>query len=194
MKHLYLLLISTIAFFSFTTTDPPTGLKIGDTAPDFSGTNQKGKVIHLKESLKSGPVVILFYRGEWCPYCNRQLKTIQDSLQFITHKGASVIAVTPENAENRNKTIEKTTASFHILSDDHSKIMHAYQVAFLLDDKTTEKYKGYGIVLPERNGTNGAELPVPAVYIVNKEGKITYRHFDQDYTKRASVKELIDHL
>lgn len=194
MKHLFLFIVTTLSYFSFNTVDPPAGLKVGDVAPDFSGSDQHGKKIQLKESLKSGPVVVLFYRGEWCPYCNRQLQMLQDSLQFITGKGASVIAITPENSENRTKTIAKTKASFHILSDDHSSIMHAYGVAFTLDEKTTAQYKGYGIVLSERNGTNGNELPVPAVYIVNKKGRIAYRHFDTDYTKRASIKEIVEHL
>jgi len=194
MKYLSLLIISAFAFFSFTIFESPSGLQIGDTAPEFSGINQLDKEIHLNEALKTGPVVIFFYRGEWCPYCNRQLKLLQDSLKFITDKGATVIAITPENSSNRSKTIEKTKASFNIISDEHSKIMHAYKVAFQLDEKTTEAYKGYGIILPERNDTNGSDLPVPAVYIVNKEGKITYRYFNQDYTRRASVKEIVAHL
>lgn len=194
MKHLSVRIILAFTFFSFTLTAQPTGLKAGDVAPDFSGINQEGKEIHLKEMLKSGAVVVFFYRGEWCPYCNRQLKTLQDSIHFITDKGAGVVAVTPENADNRSKTIEKTKASFNIVSDDHSKIMNAYRVTFQLDEKTTQAYKGYGVILPERNGTNGNDLPVPAVYIINKEGTIIYRYFDQDYTKRASVKEIVSHL
>lgn len=194
MKHLSLLTVIAFTLFSFTLISQPAGLKIGDLAPNFSGRNQQGKEIHLKESLKSGPVVLLFYRGEWCPYCNRQLKTLQDSLKLITDKGATVVAITPENTDNRNKTIEKTNASFNILSDDHSKIMNAYHVTFQLDEKTTQAYKGYGIILSERNGTNGNDLPVPAVYIISKDGKISYRFFDTDYTKRASVKEIVNHL
>jgi peroxiredoxin len=194
MKQVSIFIVIAIACFSFIISDQPAGLNIGDTAPDFTGMNQKSKEIHLKELLKSGPVVVLFYRGEWCPYCNKQLGTLQDSMKFILEKGASIVAVTPETIDNVEKTIEKTKASFNIISDNHSKIMHDYKVAFVPDEKTTEKYKGYGIVLPERNGTNGNELPVPAVYIIDKEGKITYRYFDHDYRKRASVKEIIDHL
>lgn len=194
MKRISFLALLAFACFSFIIADKPTGLSVGDAAPDFSGVNQNGKKIQLKESLKSGPVVIFFYRGEWCPYCNKQLKSLQDSLKYITDKGAGIIAITPENTENRNLTIEKTKATFNILSDDHSKIMHAYNVAFELDEKTTQAYKGYGVVLSERNGTNGEEIPVPAVYIVNKEGKIIYRYFNPDYTKRASVKEIVSHL
>ena len=194
MKHVSFLTIFAIACFSFIVSDKPVGLAVGDVAPDFSGSNQNGKEIHLKESLKSGPVVLFFYRGEWCPYCNKQLKSLQDSLKFITDKGAGIIAVTAEMSSNRKITVEKTKATFDIISDDHSKIMHSYKVAYELDEKTTQAYKNYGIVLSDRNGSNGSELPVPAVYIINKEGKITYRYFDLDYTKRASVKEIVSHL
>lgn len=193
MKHVSFLVLLTSICFSFATAQP-TGLSVGDTAPDFSGINQQGKKIQLSEALKSRPVVLLFYRGEWCPYCNQQLKAIQDSLKFMTDKGATIIAVTPETSDNRDLTIEKTKATFNIISDEHTKIMQAYKVAFELDGKTTEAYKGYGIVLPEKNGTNGNQLPVPAVYIINQDGKISYVHFNADYTKRASVKEIVEHL
>ncbi len=194
MKHFSFLMIIAALGLSFMITDQPTGLSVGDTAPEFTGINQQGKKIQLSELVKSGSVVILFYRGEWCPYCNKQLKNLQDSLQLITDKGASVVAISPENSHNRNLTIEKTKAEFNLISDEHSQIMKNYKVAYEMDAGTREKYKGYGIVLTERNGSNGNELPVPAVYIINRQGKITYRFFDQDYTKRASVQELVNHL
>ncbi len=115
-------------------------------------------------------------------------------MKFITDKGVSIIAISPETSENISKTIEKTKASFHIISDDHAKIMTDYIVVYEMDEKTREEYKGYGIILTERNGTNGNDLPIPAVYIINKEGKIIYRHVNADYTKRASVKEIVSHL
>jgi len=172
----------------------PTGLAANETAPAFSGVDQNGKKIVLKDLLKKGSVVLVFYRGEWCPYCNKQLMQLQDSLALIIKKGASLIAVSPEKAEKITKTIQKTKATYSILSDDSLKIMSAYKVAFELDEKTTKKYKGYGINLQEMNGNNGNNLPVPAVYIIDKSGKITYRYFDADYKKRISVKEILLHL
>jgi peroxiredoxin len=194
MKKIVLLLTIFAVTVSFIINDKATGLNVGDIAPDFTAKNQNNKEVNLKEMLKSGSVVLLFYRGEWCPYCNRQLKALEDSLSLILAKGAQVIAVSPENQENIDKTIEKTKASYTIVSDENLKIMNAYKVAFELDAKTTEKYKGWGIDLLERNSSNGNNLPVPAVYVINKQCKITYRYFDSNYKNRPSVQELLNNL
>lgn len=172
----------------------PSGLSINDKAPQFTATDQKGNNINLKKQLKKGSVVLIFYRGQWCPYCNKQLKQLEDSIGFIKQKGATVLAITPELPENISKTIEKTTASYSILYDEGLKIMSAYKVAFKVDDKTVEKYKGFGIDFSKANGSNGANLPVPAVYVINKKGLIVYRYFDVDYKKRSSIKDILDHL
>jgi peroxiredoxin len=150
--------------------------------------------MRLKDLVKKGNVVLIFYRGNWCPYCNRQLSQLQDSLQFIIDKGAQVIAVTPEQPEGILKTIEKTKASFPIIFDEDRKIMKAYDVSFAVDEKSISRYKMAGIDLEENNGKNGANLPVPAVYIINKESTIIYRFFEPNYKKRASVKEIIKNL
>jgi len=194
MKKLLLFLLLLVTILSFTTTNTPQGLNVNDSAPNFTAIDQNGKIVNLKELLKKGSVVMVFYRGEWCPYCNKQLLALEDSLILLTKKGASIIAVSPEKGENIAKTIQKTKATFSVLSDDSLKIMSAYKVAFELDAKTTEKYKGYGINLMEKNGSSGNNLPVPAVYIINKEGKITYRYFDVNYKNRVSVSEILKHL
>ena len=194
MKKLAFLLVISLIALSFITNDKPTGLNVGDMAPDFTAKNQSNKDVNLKELLKSGSVVLLFYRGEWCPFCNQQLQALQDSMGLITAKGAHIIAVSPEKGENIAKTIKKTKATFNVVSDDNSKILNAYKVAFELDENTTEKYKGYGVNLIERNGSNGNNLPVPAVYVINKDGKIAYRYFDENYRKRASVQEILKNL
>jgi peroxiredoxin len=172
----------------------PEGLNVNDKAPQFKAKANDGSMVSLKKALKKGPVVLIFYRGQWCPYCNKQLKGMQDSLSFIKAKGAQIFAITPETNENVMKTVEKTKASFPVLSDSGLAIMTAYKVAFKVDDKTIEKYKGYGIDFDKANGTNGATLPVPAVYIISKKGIITYRYFDKDYSKRPSVKDILEHL
>ncbi len=185
--------ISALVLLSQAQTNPA-GLQVNDKAPEFTAKDQNGKVISLEGALKNGKVVLIFYRGQWCPYCNNQLKSVEDSLSFITAKGASVLAITPEQPAMVGKTIEKTKATYSILSDDHLKIMKAYDVAYSLDAATVEKYKGYGIDFSSANGNNGANLPVPAVYIIDTNGNIAYRHFDTDYTKRASIQEIVDHL
>ena len=176
------------------TTVYPEGLKVGDKAPMFSAKNQDGKEMDLKQLLKKGDVVMLFYRGQWCPYCNQQLKKVNDSLQMITSKGATVLAITPETAENIAKTIEKTKAGFSIIEDMNLAIMKQYKVNFAVDDNTIVKYKNYGIDFDKANGSNSANLPVPATYIIGTNGLIKYAFFDVDYKKRASVKDIIQHL
>ena len=193
MKHIIFALLLGLPFYSFKE-GMPAGLSINDTAPDFTSKDQNGKVVHLKSQLQQGMVVLIFYRGEWCPYCNRQLQHLEDSLALITAKGATLIAITPESAENVSKTIQKTKAAFSILTDDNLKIMTAYKVAYALDPATTKKYKGFGIDMAERNGNNGNNLPIPAVYIINKEDKVIYRYFDENYKNRASVAEILSHL
>ncbi|MDQ2753073.1 MAG: AhpC/TSA family protein [Bacteroidota bacterium] len=137
---------------------------------------------------------MVFYRGQLCPYCNRQLSQLQDSVSFIRQKGASLIAVSPETSENINKTVEKTKAAYPVLSDEGLKIMNSYHVTYTIDSATINKYKQYGLDFNTLNGKNGEHLPVPAVYIIDKNDIIIYVHFDPDYTKRASVKEILTYL
>lgn len=174
--------------------DVPKGLNINDPAPVFTAIDQNGKSVSLSKLLLNGPVVLVFYRGQWCPHCNKHLKKLEDSLNFIRGKGATVVAITPEKPESISKTIEKTKASYSIVFDEGLKIMKSYDVAFAVDSKTIERYKGYGIDFNEANAGNGANLPVPALYIIGKDGKIIYRHFDTNYTKRPSVAEILAHL
>lgn len=175
-------------------TQYPQGLKAGDKAPDFILKEESGKNISLNELLKTGKVVLVFYRGQWCPHCNKHLSRLNDSLQLIKDKGANVVAITPEVQENINKTIKKTKAVFPVLFDDGMKVMEAYKVNFKVDDKTVEKYKGYGIDFDKANGSNGASLPVPATYIVDRNGLVQRVFFNADYTKRPSVQQILDNL
>ena len=195
MKKIFVPILALLMVVVMNAQDAPKGLNLNDKAPEFTARDQHGKKIGLKDQLKQGAVVLVFYRGQWCPHCNKQLKKLEDSLSLIIAKGASLIAVTPEKPENISVTIEKTKASYPILFDDGLKIMKSYDVAFAVDSKTIERYKGYGIDFLKVNGdTNGANLPVPALYVINKEGKIVFRHFDKDYTKRPSVAEILDHI
>ncbi len=172
----------------------PEGLFIGSKAPDFTGTDQQGQSLRLKDLLKKGKVVLLFYRGFWCPYCNKQLARFQDSLSFILEKGAVLIAVSPEKPDNILKTTEKTGASFSILHDKDRKIMNAYQVSFEVPEQTIARYKNTGIDLEKLNGENGTFLPVPAMYIIDGESTVRFRFFENDYKKRPSVREILDNL
>lgn len=175
--------------------EKPEGLFINSKAPDFKATDQYKNEIRLKDVLKDSLVVLVFYRGQWCPFCNRQLKKLEDSLSLINGKGARLIAVSPEKPEYISKTIEKTGASYPLLYDKDMKIMKAYAVSFEVDEKTVSRYKNADIDLAEANGQKEkVYLPIPAVYIISKEGTILYRFFDSDYKKRPSVKEIINNL
>lgn len=194
MKKNFFSLIA-ILVYNFTIAQmAPQGLPVGASAPNFSAKDQNGKAIVLKDVLKQGPAVLIFYRGEWCPYCNKQLSELNDSIGFILAKGAKVIAISPENSMNVEKTIKKTKATYPIISDNDTKIMTDYKVNFTPDMETTTKYKDYGIDLNERNGAHKNTLPVPTVYIVDRSGKITFKHLDENIMKRASVKEILEHL
>jgi peroxiredoxin len=172
------------------------GLTIHTQAPEFIAKDQNGKDISLTSLREQGPVVVLFYRGNWCPYCNKQLKELQDSLQYITSKGASVVAITPEATEGVEKTVNKTGASFPIIYDQGVKISKAYSVSYEVDTATVNKYKTNWNVdfLKINEQKEKAYLPVPAVYIIDKSGMITYRFFESDVTQRPSVQELIKNL
>jgi len=194
MKKVLFTICLLIAIFSANAQSAPEGLFIGSKAPDFKAKDQNGTEVHLKDSLKKGKVILVFYRGHWSPDCNKELKRLQDSLQLIKDKGAMLIAVTPEKPESVSKTVEKTTATYSILSDDKLKIMKAYDVAFEVPENVLTRYHNTGIDVEANNGTNGKFLPVPAVYIIDKESNITYRFFEPDYKKRPSVKEILRNL
>ena len=188
------LLIATGILFSLRVS-AQTGLKNDAIAPEFTARDNSGKTLNLKVLLKShNAVVLFFYRGQWCPYCNKQIKQLQDSLQLLTGKGAYVIGVTPETSENISKTIDKTHASFSIIQDKDYRIMKAYDVNYTVNDETLSHLKKYGIDLEKNNGNKDHVLPVPATYVINSSGKISFVHFDKDYTRRASVSSLLNVL
>ena len=172
----------------------PEGLAVGAVAPKFQATDQFNNPFDLEEQLKNGPVVMIFYRGHWCKYCNRQLEELSDSLSFIIEKGASVVTITPEIMEFVDETSKKYNNSFRILSDTDMKIMDAYKVRFEVDKGTSTKYKIWGIKLNEFNGDNGTNLPVPATYIIDRDGTIKYAFFNENYKKRVSIKTILLHL
>lgn len=196
MKKLaFLLTTSLLTIVSYSqTTVYPEGLKVGDKAPLFNGVDNEGNPFNLQTELKTGDVVLIFYRGQWCPFCNKELSHLNDSLSLITAKGAHVVAVSPETNENVFKTVEKTKASFPIISDSSMQIMKMYKVNFAVDEAMQTKYKTYGIDFLQANGSNGANLPVPATYIIGKDGNIKYVFFNPDFRMRSSVQTLIDHL
>ena len=195
MKAISALVFALFISYYATSQEAPEGLFLNSKAPDFKAKDQNGNEIRLKDLLKKGKVVIIFYRGQWCPYCNKYLSKLADSLQLIKDKGATVVAITPELPENITKTIEKTKADYSILYDEDLKIMKAYDVEFEVPENVLTRYRNSGIKIGENNGTkNGNFLPIPATYIIDKESTITYRFFQSDYKKRPTIKEILDNL
>ena len=173
----------------------PYGLKAGDKAPDFTGYDQKGKQVELKKLLEQGPVILFFYRGKWCPICSRYLNNYQDSLKVLSDQGFNVIAITPESIENVEQTVKLHNLTFTVIYDCQEKIMKDYDVMF----SVTKPYQDmilskFSIDIANNNGRDAARLPVPATYIINREGIIVAVQFDPDFNNRASVKWMLKNL
>jgi len=161
-------------------------------APLFETFDVANQRISLQKLLDKGPVVVTFYRGQWCPYCNKYMSALQDSLSFITQAGASLIAITPEKNSEIDKTISKTGASFSIIYDEGHRIMDAYRVTFRTSDLKNILHFAAGININEASGNKDNALPVPATYIIASDGRIIGRHFDTNYAKRMSVAAILE--
>ncbi|MEX0813590.1 MAG: peroxiredoxin-like family protein [Chitinophagales bacterium] len=171
------------------------GLKVGEKAPDFSAINQNDSVYQLSKALQKGPVVLIFYRGQWCPICNNHLSKIQKQLPQIYEKGATVVAISPEKSEFLKKTMSKTGAEFTLLYDEGYKISDAFDVTFRPDTISRAIYNTLlRANLKEVHSDDSQRLPIPATYIIGTDGKVVWRHFDPDYKKRAKVKDILNNL
>lgn len=178
-----------------TTSNIPTGLKVGDTAPDFRSLDQNGDPIHLAEQLSKGPVVVVFYRGQWCGICNRYLQQFSDSLAMVKAKGASVIAIAPEVEANVQKTLEKSKLDVPAIADKGHKIMDSYNVTFKVNDAYQKRVLDYtGESLMAMHGDAEAFLPVPATYVIGQDFKVKAALFDPNYSKRMNVKDILEAL
>jgi len=175
----------------------PEGLFINSKAPDFKVKDQNGNEIVFKDLRKKGDVVVVFTRGSWCPYCNKFLRRLQDSSELIRAKHAQIIVITPETRQGIDSVVAKTGATFPIIYDSLMKITNAYNGMYRVDDKTLVRYKNSNPsidLLAINNQKKDAYLPITAVYIVNDEGSITYRYFEEDFKKQASIKEILKAL
>ncbi len=171
------------------------GLQTGVTAPLFTALDADSSLFSLEDALAATPVVLIFYRGFWCPVCNKHLGSIQDSLKMIEEKGAKVIAISPEKPEYLDKMAKKTGAEFTLLYDEDYQIAEAYHVDFM---PTGKQLFTYNVLLHGKlknsHSDKSQRLPIPATFIINQDGKITWRQFDPDYKNRSSVREIITAL
>ena len=188
MKKIVVFML-TISVLSTFAQDKPMAFKVGDSAPDLMGKDHSGKIVSLKELTKKGKVVVMFYRGAWCGYCNKYMSELEATLPEFSAKNATVIAITPEPEESIIKSVEKTKATFSIIYDKNRKIMKDWRVAYSLPDDMKTKYKGYGVDLEKQQGD--WTLPVPATYVIGQNGKIEFVHFDENYQQRADIKNIL---
>lgn len=166
-------------------------IKRGDQAPSFALPNAVGKTVVLAELLKNGPVVINFYRGAWCPYCNLELHTLQEALPQIQALGAQLVAISPNTPDHSLSSIEKHALTFAVLTDAHNALARQYGLVFTLSEAVRPIYQQIGFDIPAHNGDNTWELPFPATYVVDQTGLVVYSFVDADYTKRAEPATIV---
>ena len=173
---------------------PNPGLKLGSAAPDFTLKNAFGKTVTLSKELKKGPVVLVFYRGAWCPFCNLHLHALQKSLPAIEKHNAQIIAVTPQQPDKSAEQVKKDKYPFEILSDLDSNVMKAYGLYYKLEPKLVEVYRNHGLDVEAFNGKGRNELPVPGTFIIDSKGIVRGVHADVDYKERMEPATIIDIL
>ena len=171
------------------------GLQVGDEAPVFHLENQDEEVVYLEDKLKEGPVVLVFYRGQWCPICNRHLGRFQDSLSLINNLDASVIAISPEQPEYLYTMKEKVDLEFDLLYDQGYFVASEYGLLFDPGESLRNRYdKMLNANFEEAHQDERGLLPIPATFIIGQDGKILWRQFDPNYKNRSSVLEIIEAL
>ncbi|SFJ30619.1 Peroxiredoxin [Paenibacillus sp. UNC496MF] len=164
------------------------GLNLGDVAPDFTLEDATGKRITLSEELKKGPIILIFYRGEWCPFCNLQLKAYERIMSDIKSAGAQLIAISPQTPDHSLSQKEKQELSFIVASDHQNKVADMYNLKYTLPDFM------HGILskLPEINGDDSFELPVPATYVIDQNGRIIASVTDINHRTRMEPLEALE--
>lgn len=165
--------------------------KVGDELRNFVLSNQSGVQRSLTELRDSGPVVAVFYRGGWCPYCNLELRTYQQILPQLKEAGAQLVAVTPETPDSSLSTTEKNELEFEVLTDAGAEYAKEIGVAFSLPEELREVYANLGGDLEKFNGAGNFDLPVPATFVVDSDGKVAFAHVDVDYTTRANAEDVL---
>ncbi|WP_042444395.1 peroxiredoxin-like family protein [Azospirillum sp. B510] len=172
-------------------------LRPGLQAPDFALPNQLGRTVSLYETLEAGPVVLLFYRGEWCPYCCAQLRSMQLALPQLTAGGARLVAVSPELPDHSLTLAERNALDFDILSDQGATVARSYGLIYRVPDELCDVYRGCGLDLNARQGRPPGEpwhLPIPATYLLSPSGVVRFAAIDADFTQRPEPQALVDLL
>jgi peroxiredoxin len=166
-------------------------LRKGDKAPAFSLPGTGGKSIGSRELLQQGPLVLSFYRGDWCPYCDLELRALQRALTEVRSLGAQLVCISPQTLEKSIATAAKRELQFEVLSDADNAVARAFGLVFTLDLELQEIYPTLGIQLSESNGSDSGELPIPATFVIATDETIVYRYVNADYTQRAEPADIL---
>jgi peroxiredoxin len=167
-------------------------LKVGDKAPAFILKDPTGQEVASAALLKRAPLVVTFYRGVWCPYCNMDLQAIEVALPEIRRRGAELVAISPQTAANSRRSQRENKLSFPILSDPHNDVAASFGIRFALPDYLRDLYKNvfkndFAVV----NGDDSWTLPMPARFVIGQDGTIRYAEVNPDYTRRPDPEELM---
>jgi peroxiredoxin len=167
-------------------------LKIGEQIPDLPLTSIDGETILLSELQKTDYLILNFYRGGWCPYCNMELREYERLRKDFIQLNTDILGISAERVEYTSQTFDKNSLSFPILTDVNAQLMKEIGIVFQLDTASKEEYINFGIHLDEIHANNSFELPVPAVYIINKDREIVHVHIEEDYMTRLEPSILLE--
>ena len=171
-----------------------TALQVGQRAPQLSLPNAKGEVVDLAQLWQKGPLIVVFYRGGWCPYCNLELRAWQQLLPQVKAQGAQLVAISPQSPDNSLSTQEKNSLAFEVLSDSSLQAADGFGIAFDMPKELVDLYSSVGHDLPKTNGNGRWALPVPATYVIDRSGVILYANIDADYRNRAEPADVLSVL
>lgn len=169
-------------------------LKVGTKAPAFTLPDHTGTPVALENLLAKGPVVLSFYRGGWCPYCNFELKALQEKIPALQEAGATLVAISPELPDNSVSTRNDNQLAFPVLSDVGNKVARDFGLVFTLAEELQSVYQKFGLDIPARNGDGSWELPLPATFVIQPNGDISLAFVSADYTQRLEPQKIVDHL
>ena len=167
--------------------------KVGDKLDNTEFLDINSNKVKLYDYFKDNNfLVINFYRGAWCPYCNLELKALQTILKELKQLNSSLIAISPQTPDNSLTTKEKNELEFEVLSDIGNKVAKDIGLVFSLADELKPIYEKFGIDIPKSNNDDSFNLPMPATFVLNKNAEIIFSFIDEDYTKRCEPQDIID--